>query len=118
MTIAASAMLGLIVETGALRAGLFAAASQGLSPILAPLWLIGLWAAFGTLLQTAFRPVERRPILAALLGAIFGPAAYIAGDRIGALRIIEPFGLHLAALALIWAITLPLLLTIEQRLPE
>lgn len=118
LVIAASAALGLVIESALIGAGLVVPANPSPVPSLAPLWMIGLWAVFGTLLDTAFRPLANRPVLAALVGALFGPAAYVTGDRLGALHINEPVWPGLAAIAIIWGVMLPLLLAIEQRLPD
>ena len=57
---------------------------------VAPLWLIALWAAFAGPLMTTFDWLEGKPLMAAALGGIGGPFAYVAGESLGALTILEP----------------------------
>ena len=59
------------------------------SAAFAPLWIIGLWAAFATIVRTSLQWLKGRSVLAAALGALGGPLAYLAGARLGAIEIIE-----------------------------
>src|SRR5690348_6620275 len=54
---------------------------------VAPYWMLSLWAAFATTLHHSMRWLMRRPAVAALGGAIGGPLAYLAGERLGALQL-------------------------------
>jgi hypothetical protein len=78
-------------------------------PLLAPYWIIMLWALFATTINSSLAWLKQRYLLAALLGAIAGPAAYYAGNRLGAVELAHPEQ-ALLALALGWSIWLPLLL--------
>ncbi|WP_240098554.1 DUF2878 family protein [Thermomonas flagellata] len=49
--------------------------------LLAPLWILGLWAAFAVILQPLLGWLLRRPALAALFGALGGPLAYLGAAR-------------------------------------
>lgn len=57
---------------------------------LAPSWILALWAGFATTLAPALAWLARRRLLAALLGAVFGPIAYASGQRLGALLVLDP----------------------------
>ena len=82
---------------------------------LTPLWMVALWMVFSTTLNVSLGWLKARPLLAAALGAICGPAAYYGGARLGGLVLAEP--VHaLAALALGWATLTPLLLLAARRL--
>ncbi len=81
---------------------------------LAPYWMVLMWGLFATLLNVTLRWMHGRFAIAALLGAIGGPAAYYGGMRMGALH----FGNEAAALiALVigWAIITPLLMALAGR---
>ena len=54
-----------------------------------PLWMIGLWAAFGTLMDGPFRWLQGRYVLGATFGALGGPLSYLAGARLGGLQLGE-----------------------------
>jgi len=86
-----------------------------LHPFLAPYWIIMLWALFATTINISLAWLKQRYLLAALLGAIAGPAAYYAGTRLGAVELIQPQQ-ALLALALGWSLWLPLLLFLSGRI--
>lgn len=75
----------------------------------APAWLIALWVAFAVTLVPLFRFLHRRPGLAALLGAVGGPLAYLGAGSAHALRLMPPPWHGLLALAVGWAVAVPLL---------
>lgn len=79
------------------------------SPYLAPPWLIGLWLSFAFILF-AFSRKYFQYVRSFMIMAFFGfPLSYYAGINFGAANL--PNGkLSLLILAIIWAITLPLIL--------
>ena len=58
--------------------------------------------------------LKGRPALAALLGAIGGPASYIAGQKLGGIQFVE-YGPAIAALAVGWAVFMPMLMSLAER---
>ena len=58
--------------------------------------------------MTTFDWLENKPLMAAALGAIGGPFAYVAGESLGALTILEPKTIALSAIAVEWAIATPI----------
>lgn len=83
---------------------------------LAPLWIVALWLQFGTVLHFSMRWLARRYALACTLGLVGGPLAFLAGERLGAASFGEPRALSLAFLGLSWALVLPTLVAIADRL--
>jgi hypothetical protein len=81
----------------------------------APAWLIGLWLAFGLTVVPLFGYLHERPALAAILGALGGPLAYLGAARAHALRLPGPAWRGLLALALGWAIVMPTLTSLAGR---
>jgi hypothetical protein len=81
----------------------------------APAWLMGLWVAFALTLVPLFGHVHRRPRIAALLGAVGGPLAYLGAARGHALEFSPPAWRGLLALSLGWAIVLPSLTGLAGR---
>ena len=82
----------------------------------APFWMLSLWMAFATTLNHSLRWLMTRPLAAALAGAIGGPLAYLAGARLGALALVEPwFGLTL--IAGLWALALGALAMVVLHAP-
>ncbi len=81
---------------------------------LAPAWIIAMWALFATTLNVSLRWLRGRWFIAAGLGALGGPLAYYAGTRLGAVTMPDQTQ-ALLALAMGWALIMPLLLRLAQR---
>ena len=114
-----AAIAGAGLETLLARSGLVSYAAPWPGPGIAPLWIITLWLAYGTTMASTVRLLGARPFLnATALGAVFGPLAYIAGARIGALSLSDPLLWTCAVLALAWGILLPMLVAIDRYLAQ
>lgn len=96
---------GFAVDSFHAASGLLAFAG-GHGP-LAPLWIVSLWAQLAGAAPALARLADR-PLLAAALGAVGGPAAYAAGARVGAAVLAPDPGGPIASLVLTWALALPL----------
>lgn len=82
---------------------------------LAPHWIIAMWALFATTLNVSLRWLKDRPLLAIIFGAIGGPLSYFAGNRLGAVEMPDML-LVLTMLAVGWALFMPLLMSLSNRL--
>jgi hypothetical protein len=82
---------------------------------LAPHWIIALWALFATTLNVSLNWLKGRWLIAAISGAIAGPLAYYAGHRLGAVFFSDT-SVALVYLGAGWAVFVPLLLWLAQRL--
>lgn len=80
----------------------------------APHWIIAMWLLFATTINVSLRWLKQRPALAALLGAVSGPAAYFAGHKLGGVQI-PNLAIAMSALAVGWALFMPLLMSISNR---
>jgi len=112
--VAAAAVLGALFDTLLVWAGWIRFGSGTLLAGTAPYWMVALWAIFATTLNVSLRSLRARLGLAALLGAVGGPAAYYAGARLGALEFAAA-GAALAAIGIGWAILAPALLGAARR---
>ncbi|GIX35196.1 MAG: hypothetical protein KatS3mg126_0975 [Lysobacteraceae bacterium] len=111
-------LIGLVVDTVWIRAGLMRFAAPVPFPGLAPVWILAMWAGFGLTLRHSLAVLQGRPWLAALLGLAGGPAAYLAAERAwGAVAIAEG-PLPWVGLALAWAALTPLLLELARDRPD
>lgn len=113
--IAVAAALGAAFETVLVQTGWVHFNAGVLVEGTAPYWMIALWALFATTLNVSLRAMRSRLGLAALLGALGGPAAYYAGARLGALEFAAA-GAALAAVSAGWAMATPALLGAARRL--
>lgn len=88
----------------------YASPSPALPPGGAPAWILMLWLCFATTLSRSLSFVQGRPALAALLGAIGAPMAYLAAAR-GWQALLLPASpvFAVAWLAATWAAALPVL---------
>jgi len=95
-------------------AGLLQYPSGTLISGTAPHWIVAMWALFATTLNVSLRWLKYRPLLAAMLGAASGPAAYFAGYKLGGVQFPD-MAAALLALAVGWAFLMPLLMALSNR---
>ena len=81
---------------------------------LPPYWMIGLWGLFAVQLNVTLRWLRPRLWLAALLGAVAGPASFVSGVRLGGASLIHATP-AVVELALGWALLMPLLVWLSMR---
>jgi hypothetical protein len=83
---------------------------------LAPLWITAMWLLFATTLNSSLKWLQGRYWLAALMGAIFGPLSYMAGERMGAIAFNYDVRFTVVVLALVWAGVVPALAWLAARM--
>ncbi len=111
----ACGMIGAFFDSLLVIAGWVSYPSGQFSAYLAPYWIITMWMLFGTTLNLSMGWLKGRPLLAAAFGAIGGPASYIAGQKLGGIIFVD-YSAALIALAVGWAVCMPLLLALAERL--
>ncbi len=107
--IGAAALLGTGIDSMLLAMGLvdYRYGSPFGLPI-APLWITALWAGFAATLHHSLKVLASRPWLAMVLGAIAGPLSYFVADAIGAVTLPRAPSTTIVALAIVWAVTMPI----------
>lgn len=80
---------------------------------MVPVWILGLWLAFSTILNVGLRWMHGRYLVAILFGAIGGPLAYMGAEKLGA--VILHGNSSYIVLSIGWAIITPVLLSIAAR---
>ncbi len=113
--ITACGMIGIFFDSLLVVFGWVSYPSGQFSEFLAPYWIVTMWMLFGTTLNLSMQWLKGRPLLAATFGAFGGPASYIAGQKLGGIVFVD-YASAVIALAIGWAIFMPLLLTMAQRL--
>jgi len=113
--VAALGAIGLAAETLVVARGHVAYPNGQPVAWLPPYWLVALWAEFAIALNVTLRWLRGRPLLAAALGAVFGPLSFVGGVRLGAARFVDETA-ALATLAILWAVIMPLVTAIAPRL--
>jgi len=82
---------------------------------LVPLWLIVLWVGFSAMVFTVFDWLQHRKVLSFLLGAIFGPVTYIAGERLGAAEFMVSSPMVITVYAVVWGLIMVLVSLLIRR---
>jgi hypothetical protein len=77
---------------------------------LAPPWLIAIWLVFGLTLHGCLAWLQGRYWLGVILGAVGGPLAYWAGERMGAMAFAPGLLRNLTIVGSVWAVATPVLL--------
>ena len=105
-------IIGLLLDSSLIALGVFTPASNFGFHGMAPLWLGGMWMLFGITINHSLRWLDQRYIIAALLGFLFAPIAYLAGQRLGALSFPpdQPQLISLLTIGACWLLVTPLLL--------
>ncbi len=110
----ACGLVGVVFDSLMVALGWVTYPSGQFSEFLAPYWIITMWMLFGTTLNMSMGWLKGRPLLAALFGAIGGPLSYIAGQKLGGIVLVN-YSAALIALAIGWALFMPLLLAVAER---
>lgn len=113
--IAICALLGAAFDSVLVAAGWVTYKSGLVSDNLAPYWIVTMWMLFATTLNVSMRWMRGRHWLAAFFGFYGGPAAYVAGQALGAIVLTNQVA-ALVALAIGWAIMMPLLMWLSENL--
>ncbi len=115
--IAAVGTVGCLVETLHVVGGAIVFAPSAMWVWAVPGWMVALWVIFATTLTTSLAWLARRYVLAAVLGAVFGPVSYLYGLRLGVVGMPD-LTYSLTFLATTWAAAFPLVLLVADRLPR
>lgn len=107
-------LIGLVWENLMSLSGLIVYPSGQPFGIFAPVWIIAMWPLLAITLNVSLRWLKGLPAAAVLFGALGGPLAFFAGERLGAAVFPEPF-LAMAVLAVGWAVLFPLLMRLATR---
>ncbi len=104
-----TAGIGFLVDTALIALGVFVPVRWLMPSPLSTLWLVALWANFATTLNVSLSWLHGKPLMAAILGALGGPLAYWAGERLGAIEMDRPLLVPLLVVGLAWSIVTPAL---------
>ena len=113
--ILAAIIVGFTWETLLLSQQWLSYAGSSLGSSLAPYWLVIMWALFATTINVSMAWMKNRWLLAVVMGAIFGPIAFIAGEKLGAVEFLDNQR-ALIALSCGWAILMPLILWLAEKI--
>ena len=110
-------VLGGVVDTVLAAGGWMRYATPWPSNVLAPIWIIVLWAGFALTINHSLAFLKGRVLFAILFGAIGGPLAYFGASRLfDAVQFNVPTQAPTLLLALSWAVATPLMMAAATRL--
>lgn len=112
----ASLAVGSFVDTVLIAVGAYQPDRWLLPSPLATVWLLMLWLNFSLALNESLKRLQEHLFAAAILGSIFGPLAYLAASRLGAINIEAPVSGRLLLVSLGWLIAMPLMSAIAGKL--
>ena len=104
-----AAIVGTLIDTVQMQAGVFSFPGHQ-AAWLCPLWLSALWVNFATTFHVSGRWLSGRYMLGAALGAVSGPFSYVAGAKMGAMRLHHDPLVAVAGVAVAWAVAMPVLI--------
>ena len=107
-------LIGFVVETGQVALGHVVYPSGQPVDYLAPYWMVALWGLLAIALNVTMRWMKGRYLLAAVLGAVAGPASFVSGVKLGGAEFIAMTP-ALATMACIWAVLMPALVWLSMR---
>jgi hypothetical protein len=96
-------IFGLVLELTALSLG----RHRFIGPGMIPLWVVSLWLLLAATLNSSFAWLSKRPVLAAVLGAVAGPLSFKAGVGLGAGAYLVSPASASVVLGAQWALALP-----------
>jgi hypothetical protein len=116
LLMAIAIVMGLMVDSGLIRAGLARFAAPWPITGMAPAWILALWVAFSLTFTQSLAYLQTRLWLAALLGALGGPLAYIGAQRgWHAIAFANPSWRALVYLSVSWGLATPVLAWLARR---
>ena len=111
----ACAILGAGFDSALVASGWVSYKSGLINANLAPYWIVTMWMLFATTLNVSMRWMRGKPMLAAVFGFVGGPAAYLAGQGLGGIILVNQTA-ALTALAIGWAVMMPTLMWLSENL--
>ena len=108
-------VIGLFWETWVLSLNILHYPSHPEASFWAPHWLIMMWALFATTINLSMGWLKGRWALSVLMGAVFGPLAFIGGEKLGAVVFLDST-LSIVTLSIGWGLLMPLLLSLADRI--
>ena len=113
---ATALVCGFLLDGALVRTGLASYAADWPHLALAPIWILALWMTFALTFTQSLRYLQTRLWLAALLGFVGGPLAYLGAARgWHVVTLADPAWRGFSVLAVGWALATPALAWLARR---
>ena len=109
-----ASIIGFLFDGFLLKSELVLYTNHGWSYSITPLWIIVLWMGFAITLNSSLSWLKKKIKLSAVFGAIGGPLAYLAGEKLEAVTLMAPITLIVIAIG--WSLITPLLIYISHKI--
>lgn len=83
---------------------------------LAPLWITSMWVGFSMTVNHSLSWLANKKLVGVIMGMIFGPLAYFAGQRYGAVTLNGSSILYITILSVTWGLIIPTLYIVSEKL--
>lgn len=113
--IAWCAAIGLVMDSLLIAVGWVSYPNGMWTAFAAPYWIVAMWMLFATTLNVSLAWLKPRKRLGFVFGLLGGPLAYYSGFKLGAINLLDPSA-ALLALSIGWAVIVPVLLSLADRL--
>lgn len=110
----AASAIGFLFDTLALQVGLISFIHSTTFP---PFWLFALWLVFSVSFFHSLSWLEEKPLWSFVLGAIFAPLTYYAGERFNLLSFgsdLQEKIIHLVIYGILWGFLLVALFKVKK----
>jgi len=88
----------------------------GYLPYFAPLWITAMWAGFTATVNYSMGWLKHKLFLQVLSGLVFGPLAYITGQKFDAILFNISFVSTCIIIAVVYGLSLPLVYYLNSRM--
>ncbi|MEO6801374.1 MAG: DUF2878 domain-containing protein [Rhodanobacter sp.] len=113
---ATALVFGFLLDGTLIRTGIASYAAAWSNDAIAPAWILALWMTFALTFTQSLRYLQRRLWLAALLGLVGGPLAYLGAARgWHVVNFADPAWRGPLVLAIGWALATPALAWLARR---
>jgi len=102
-----TSIVGTLVDTSFIMTNLLHyEGGYGENILIAPLWITSMWAGFATCINHSMGWLKGKNFVGFILGVIFGPLAYITGEKFNVINFNSSIELTITTLALVWGIAI------------
>jgi len=112
----ASLMVGFVLDTALIAVGAYEPNRWLMPTPITTVWLLMLWVSFSLSVNESLKWLQNHLFVAAILGSVFGPLAYLAAARLGAVQLAAPVSSSLVQVGAAWVVAMPLMSLIGKSL--
>ena len=111
-----SLLVGFVLDTGLIGRGAYEPNRWLMPTPISTIWLFMLWINFSFALNESLKWFQAHLFVAAILGFVFGPLAYLGASRLGAVQLSSPVPSSLVLVGIAWFIAMPLMSLVAKSL--